>query len=65
MDLPEKVEMLEKLTMFNNNSDVDDTVQEVGRKKENTLVERMKSIKKIQDEEEVEVVQQEEKTNRK
>ena len=53
--LQKKVELLEeKLTMFNNNSDVDDTIQEVQEEREEkTLVERMKTIKKIQDEEEV------------
>jgi hypothetical protein len=56
--LQKKLELLEeKLTMFNNNSDVDDTVQEVQEEREEkTLVERMKSIKK---EQEVEVVEEE------
>ena len=59
--LQKKLELLEeKLIMFNNNSDVDDTVQEVQEeRKEKTLVERMKSIKK---EQEVEVVEEEKPT---
>ena len=59
--LQKKLELLEeKLTMFNNNSDVDNTVQEVQEVQEgNTLIERMKSIKK---EQEVEVVVEEKPT---
>ena len=59
--LQKKLELLEeKLTMFNNNSDVDNTVQEVQEVQEGkTLIERMKSIKK---EQEVEVVVEEEPT---
>lgn len=57
--LQKKLELLEeKLTMFNNNSDVDDTVQEVQEEREEkTLLERMKSIKKEQEVEE-EVVEE-------
>jgi len=61
--LQKKLELLEeKLTMFNNNSDVGDIVQEVREEREEkTLVERMKSVKKIQEEEKpTEVVEEEE-----
>ena len=60
--LQKKLELLEeKLTMFNNNSDVGDIVQEVREEREEkTLVERMKSVKKIQEEEKpTEVVEEE------
>ena len=63
--LQKKVEMLEeKLTMFNNNSDVADTVQEVQEEKPTEVVEEEETpieVKKEEVNEEVVVVQEEEK----
>jgi len=63
--LQKKVEMLEeKLTMFNNNSDVADTVQEVQEEKPTEVVEEEEKpikVKKEEVNEEVVVVQEEEK----
>ena len=57
--LQRKIELLEeKLTMFNNNSDVDDTVQEVQEEKQ-----KHTKVKKEEVNEEVAVVQEEEEVN--